>query len=325
MLPGDLHEGATRLARAANEELGRLPEPARRAEALGRWWTEAAGLGWSTLFLPETHGGGWRLRRGSGCAGRGGRRAMRCRCRWPSSAACCPSYSPRRRPRGWSRSWRRTPASARCSAPTRTGSPGATAPPRGGTRTGRCLLSGAARGVPILAAPHRLSARLPAGRRGGADPGAGRRVARGAATPRADGRAPGCGPRLRRRATSGRRPSGAWPRRGGADRRGAGARCPAHGRGGGGGAGFGDRAGDRLPVGAPAVRGAVVEPAGVAPQGGRDLRHLRDAAGAGPARPARDGSGRRLARGGAAQAAGRPSSEGGRRKTIVQPPPAAWA
>jgi alkylation response protein AidB-like acyl-CoA dehydrogenase len=57
MLPGDLYEGAARLARAANEDLLRLTEPATRADALGRWWGEAVALGWPSLFVPEACGG----------------------------------------------------------------------------------------------------------------------------------------------------------------------------------------------------------------------------------------------------------------------------
>ncbi len=57
MLPGDLHDGAARLARAANEELLRLTDPAARADALGRWWSEAVALGWPGLYLPEECGG----------------------------------------------------------------------------------------------------------------------------------------------------------------------------------------------------------------------------------------------------------------------------
>ncbi len=57
MLPGDLHEGAARLARAASEELVRLPTPLARAAALERWWGEAASLGWPLLAVPEAGGG----------------------------------------------------------------------------------------------------------------------------------------------------------------------------------------------------------------------------------------------------------------------------
>ncbi len=57
MLPGDLHDGAARLARQANADLLRLTDPAARADALGRWWGEAVALGWPGLFIPEACGG----------------------------------------------------------------------------------------------------------------------------------------------------------------------------------------------------------------------------------------------------------------------------
>ena len=57
MLPGDLHDSAARLARSANEEVLRLPDPTERADAFGRWWAEAITLGWPALFVPETCGG----------------------------------------------------------------------------------------------------------------------------------------------------------------------------------------------------------------------------------------------------------------------------
>lgn len=57
LIPGDLYDGAARLAKQAAQELARLPDPADRAAALGRLWNQVQDLQWPMLMLPEAAGG----------------------------------------------------------------------------------------------------------------------------------------------------------------------------------------------------------------------------------------------------------------------------
>ena len=57
LIPGDLYEGAARLAREAGQEVLRLAGPAARAVAMERRWKDITALGWPALFIPEAQGG----------------------------------------------------------------------------------------------------------------------------------------------------------------------------------------------------------------------------------------------------------------------------
>ena len=293
MLPGDLFDGAARLARAANEELLRLTDPAARADALGRWWGEAVALGWPGLYLPEECGGAGGSVEDLAALVEG---AASDALPLPVAAVCgvlpalltavpaarvraladerlCPvlaayeNWAPAFPPAAGDARGRGDPAvrhGARRRDPGRRQGLRGCGPP--GSRAGPVAGSGVcpASATPALRADGRPVERRPLVRRR-------HRIGGRVARPRTGRRAPGCGS--------------------------VGTRRLPHLRGSRGRARVGDRARDQLPGRAQAVRRGAVQPPGAAPQGRRGLHHLRDHPRPGAARASLGGrAGRRRGR-----------------------------
>ena len=57
MVPGDLFDGAAKLAAACDARFARLAAPAERAALLAETWREVTALGWPAVMVPEASGG----------------------------------------------------------------------------------------------------------------------------------------------------------------------------------------------------------------------------------------------------------------------------